>query len=95
MRTYTCDKVPSYMFTKSKMRKMGLVPVSEHSAFVLFPPNRRKYKLYSLENARPINSQAGYSVIRETEAILSSTDTEISKKFEEIRNRFKQNNVFG
>lgn len=91
MKTYTFDKAPSYMFTKSKLKKMALVPISGHSAFVVFPPNRRRYKLYSLEDARPINPEAAYSILIETDAKLSSNDTDISKKFEEIRNRFKRN----
>lgn len=74
MKQFTPDKVPAYMFTKAKLKKMGLSPISEHSAFITYPPSKRRYKLYKLENVRPINKNAGYSQLV-TVRILSSEET--------------------
>ncbi|ASJ55065.1 hypothetical protein BP422_16810 [Brevibacillus formosus] len=62
MKQYTSDRVPENMFTKAKLKRMGLIPISTHSAFVTFPPNKRRYKLYTLENARPTDPDSGYSL---------------------------------
>ncbi|MFS0918891.1 hypothetical protein [Brevibacillus sp. 179-C 1.1 NHS] len=68
MKQYSSDHVPANMFTKAALRKMGLVPISKHSAYVTFPPSIRRYKLYTLENARPADPAAGYSLCIEIDS---------------------------
>ncbi|CAH1199257.1 hypothetical protein PAECIP111893_01280 [Paenibacillus plantiphilus] len=76
------SEVPSNLFTKAKLRKMGFKPASNYEAFVIFPPSRRRYKLYSIERAQPIDRSVGFSVLKIDNSI------EAKQKFEEIRKRF-------
>lgn len=78
MKQYTSDKVPANMFTKAKLKKMGLTPISKHSALVTVPPTIRRYKLYTLENARPTDPTSGYSIL-------------FIDNSEEARQRFEEN----
>ncbi|GMK39529.1 hypothetical protein PCCS19_25830 [Paenibacillus sp. CCS19] len=81
MKIYESSKVPDGMFTRSQLRKMGLKPVSRHTAYVVFLPHQRRYKLYTLEHARPIDPAAGYS-------ILAADDSEDARRrFDDIRKR--------
>ncbi|GGE03132.1 hypothetical protein [Paenibacillus nasutitermitis] len=83
MKQFTLENVPPNMFTKAKLKKMELTPISGHIAFVTFPPKKRRYKLYSLENARPSNPNAGYSLL------YADNSEEARKRFEEMRKRFQ------
>jgi len=83
MRQFTFENVPQNMFTKSKLKKMGLRPISHHVAFVTFPPKKRRYKLYFLENARPFNTTSGYSLI------YADNSEKAKKRYEEIKKRFR------
>jgi len=62
MKQYTLENVPPNMFTKAKLKKMGLTPYFEHIAYITFPPKKRRYKLYSIDNALPTDKNAGYSL---------------------------------
>jgi hypothetical protein len=85
VKQYTSIKVPANMYTKAKLKKMGLTPISEHSAHVTFPPSKRRYKLYKLENARPIDSTSGYSLL------FADNSEEARQRFEDIRKDFLAN----
>lgn len=82
MRTYTKDQAPDAMFTRAQLRRMGLKPVPSHSAYVTIPPQRRRYKLYTLDHARPMNPAAGYSLL------VADNSEEAKQRFEAIRQRF-------
>lgn len=90
MKQFTPDKVPADLFIKSRLKKMGLSPISEHSAYITYPPSKRRYKLYSLENARPIDNTVGYSLLitasESCEEILIPKEKlrEISKRLKPI-----------
>jgi hypothetical protein len=85
MKYYTADKTPANMFTKAKLKKMGLTPISSHSAFVTYPPSKRRYKLYKLENARPIDPSSGYSLL----TIDNSLDAK--QGFELLKRKYEKN----
>ncbi|MDQ0878929.1 hypothetical protein QFZ77_007588 [Paenibacillus sp. V4I3] len=92
MKQFTPDKVPADMFTTSKLKKMGLTPISEYSAYITYPPSKRRYKLYKLENVRPIDKNAGYSLLVKVSKYSSGeilSPQEMEKKLREISNRFK------
>ncbi|SFM54626.1 hypothetical protein SAMN03159341_1477 [Paenibacillus sp. 1_12] len=90
MKQFSPDKVPADMFTKARLKKMGLFPISEHSAYITYPPSKRRYKLYKLDNARPIDNTVGYSLLIEasnsSEEIISTKEKlrEISKRLKPI-----------
>jgi hypothetical protein len=56
MKQFTANKAPEDMFTKARLKKMSLSPIT-------YPPSKRRYKLYKLENARPIENNVGYSLL--------------------------------
>lgn len=37
MKQFTANKAPEDMFTKARLKKMGLSPISDHSAFITYP----------------------------------------------------------
>ncbi|GIP24208.1 hypothetical protein [Paenibacillus sp. J22TS3] len=89
MRTYPEDRVPADLRTKSQLRKSGLTPVAAHTAYMVIPPKRRKYKLYSLENVTTLDPNMGFSILRE----ITSEDElrRIEDMFRRLRERHEGN----
>ena len=48
VKRYLPEDVPDNLFTKNKLNQMGLVPTQEHQAFVVYPEQKREYKLYNI-----------------------------------------------
>ncbi|MFF2481257.1 hypothetical protein [Paenibacillus sp. NPDC058071] len=82
MKIYKSDQVPPHMYTRAKLRKMGFKPKSKHIAYLTFPPNKRKYRLYSMDSVEPRNPQMGFSLLQVVDS------PQAKAKFEEIRRRF-------
>lgn len=78
MNQFTANKAPEDMFTKARLRKMGLSPVADHSALITYPPSKRRYKLYKLENARPFKNNVGYSLLV---AVKKSNEGNLSPEY--------------
>jgi hypothetical protein len=38
MKQFTANKAPEDMFTRARLKKMGLSPISDHSAFFYLSP---------------------------------------------------------
>ncbi|MNI65063.1 hypothetical protein D3C73_1205460 [compost metagenome] len=86
LKIYFPQDVPDHLLTKNKLKKMSLRPISEHVGFVVYPPQTRKYKLYSLEQARPIDPQAGFSLL------YADTSPGAKQRFEELKKRILEKN---
>ncbi|MBD3921112.1 hypothetical protein H8B09_20260 [Paenibacillus sp. PR3] len=87
MRTYTLENKPDAMFTRAQLRRMGLKPVAGHTGYVIYTPHRRRYKLYTLEHARPMDPSMGYSIL------VADDSEDARRKFDEIRARFADKGI--
>lgn len=60
---YLPQDVPDHLFTHNELKQMGLVPTQEFEAYVLYPEQKREYKLYNVNDARKSKRQSGISII--------------------------------
>ncbi|OAB38725.1 hypothetical protein PMSD_06855 [Paenibacillus macquariensis subsp. defensor] len=88
MRIYYPNHVPSHLFSRNKLKKMSLRPISEHVGYVIYPPQHRRYKLYSLEDARPMDKHTGYSLL------IEDTSVDARRRFHSFTKRFQDTNPF-
>ncbi|KAA9012283.1 hypothetical protein [Niallia endozanthoxylica] len=51
-KRYLPEEVPDNLFTQNRLNQMGLTPTSEHVAFVIYPEQKREYKLFDVSNTR-------------------------------------------
>jgi hypothetical protein len=63
LKRYLPEEVPNNLFTQNKLSRMGLSPINDHIAYVVYPEQKREYKLYSIDKTRKPNRQKGLSLV--------------------------------
>lgn len=77
---YLPEELPDHLFTQSRLSKMGLVPTGEHTAFVVYPEQHQKFKLYDISATRRRKQQKGLSLVQKdatVEQILAERKREL------------------
>jgi hypothetical protein len=63
IKRYLPEEVPDHLFTQNKLNRMGLATTSEHVAFVVYPEQKREYKLFDINHTRKRKQQKGFSLV--------------------------------
>jgi len=63
IKRYLPEEVPDHLFTQNRLRRMGLSPTEEHVAYVMYPEQKREYKLYDVNSTRQPKRQKGLSLV--------------------------------
>lgn len=63
IQRYLPEEVPDHLFTQNKLNRMGLAPTSDHVALVLYPEQKREFKLFDLNYTRKRKKQQGFSLV--------------------------------
>jgi hypothetical protein len=63
LRRYLPEEVPDHLFTRNKLNMMGLAATADHVAYVVYPEQKREYKLYDISNTRKRKQQKGFSFV--------------------------------
>jgi hypothetical protein len=50
----------------------------------MYPPHHRRYKLFSLEDVRPMDENAGFSLL------IEDTSDDARERFEDFAKRFRE-----
>lgn len=80
LKHYLPEEVPDHLFTQSRLSKMGLAPSTDHAAFVVYPEQRQKFKLYDINATRQRKQQKGFSLVQKdatVEQILAERKREL------------------
>ncbi len=57
---------------------------SDHVGYVIYPPQHRRYKLYCLEDVRPMDENAGFSLL------IEDTSDDARQRFEDFTKRLQE-----
>lgn len=63
LKRYLPEEVPDYLFTKNRLIRMGLTSTAENIAYVVYPEQKREYKLYDINDTRRTKRQKGLSLV--------------------------------
>lgn len=80
IKHYLPEEVPGHLFTQSRLSRMGLAPTEGHVAFVLYPEQRRQYKLFNIDGTKKRKQQKGLSLVQKDatiEQILAEREHEM------------------
>jgi len=69
LKHYLPEEVPDHLFTQSRLSKMGLAPTGEHAAFVFYPEQHQKFKLYDISATRRRKQQKGFSLVQKNATV--------------------------
>lgn len=77
---YLPEEVPDHLFTQSRLARMGLTPTADPVAYVVYPEQKTKYKLFDINGTRERKKQKGLSIVEKdasVEKILAERRHEI------------------
>jgi hypothetical protein len=81
LKRYLPEEVPNNLFTQNRLSRMGLSPTSDHIAYVVYPEQKREYKLYSIDKTRTPKRQKGLSLVEKdltVEQVLAERKRELA-----------------
>lgn len=58
------EEVPDHLFTQSRLSRMGLTPTADPVAYVVYPEQKTKYKLFDINGTRQRKQQKGLSLVQ-------------------------------
>lgn len=72
---YLPEEVPDHLFTQNKLNRMGLKPIAESFAYVSYPEQKRKYKLFDIHKTQQRKKQKnGLSLVQKDSTIEQILD---------------------
>ncbi len=80
MMNYLPEEVPDHLFTQSRLSRMGLTPTADPVAYVVYPEQKTKYKLFDINETRQRKQEKGLSLVQKdatVEQILAERKHEI------------------
>jgi len=88
MQRYIVGTVPDTLFTRNELNQLGKVPLkpSEFDGYVVYPDQKREYKLYHIEKTREPKKQRNDGIR------LTATP---ERSLEEILKRRKEYSIHG
>lgn len=79
-KDYLPEEVPDHLFTQSRLSRMGLKPIADPVAYVVYPEQKTKYKLFNINETQQRKQQKGLSLVQKNatvEQILAERKHEI------------------
>lgn len=77
---YLPEEAPDHLFTQSRLSRMGLKPTADPVAYVVYPEQKTKYKLFHINETLQRKQQKGLSLVQKNatvEQILAERKHEI------------------
>ncbi len=63
LKRYLPEEIPDHLFTQNKLNMMGLAATADHVAYVMYPEQKREFKLFDINVTRRRKQQKGFSLV--------------------------------